>query len=170
MLMATASAPSARAVLEGLVGKTIRTATGAPNTILELTDSHVLVATQRTPRGAPVPIDWVQRGLDLLARDRDVAIHPDALEHRSAFVGAVLLTLPGARVRGAAPPHVVLDTPSVPDWHLNAGETILRTELHDIYGGSRQGGTIPSRKSPNIFLFLLKPIVGAQASWPALQP
>jgi hypothetical protein len=43
-------------------------------------------------------------------------------------------------------------TPSA--WHLNPGDTIRRRELHDAYGGSRQGGTIPSRTSPNILLFL----------------
>jgi hypothetical protein len=45
-------------------------------------------------------------------------------------------------------------------WHLAEGDTIRRSELHDIYGGSRQGGTIPSRTSPNIFLFL-DPEIGA---------
>jgi len=39
-------------------------------------------------------------------------------------------------------------------WHLGPGESIRRTELHQIYGGSRQGGTIPSRSTPNIMLFL----------------
>jgi hypothetical protein len=46
-------------------------------------------------------------------------------------------------------------------WHLRPGETILRTALHDRYGGSRQGGTIPSRSTPNIFLFLDKKIGAA---------
>ena len=49
-MMATAKAPSAPAVLKGLIGQTIRTVTGAPNTVLEVTDSHVLVATERTAR------------------------------------------------------------------------------------------------------------------------
>jgi hypothetical protein len=152
--VSASSVPSANTLLEGLVGETIHTPRGAPNTILGLTDDHVLVATERTPSGEPVRIDLVQHGLDLLARDRDVAIDRDMFERRSAFVGAVLLTLPGTRVTGAAPPHVVLEAPSASDWHLNPGETIVRSELHDIYGGSRQGGTSPSRRSLNIFLFL----------------
>jgi hypothetical protein len=39
-------------------------------------------------------------------------------------------------------------------WHLSPGDSILRRELHRLYGGSRQGGTTPSRSSPNILLFL----------------
>ncbi len=38
-------------------------------------------------------------------------------------------------------------------WNLKKGETILRRELHDRYGGGRQGGISPSRKSPNILIF-----------------
>jgi predicted RNA-binding protein with PUA-like domain len=38
-------------------------------------------------------------------------------------------------------------------WPLQPGETIRRSELHDRYGGSRQDGVSPSRKSPNIFIF-----------------
>jgi hypothetical protein len=39
------------------------------------------------------------------------------------------------------------------DWPLQPGETIRRSELHNRYGGSRQDGISPSRKSPNIFIF-----------------
>ena len=35
---------------------------------------------------------------------------------------------------------------------LTAGETIRRTELHQRYGGRRQGGISPSRVSRNVFL------------------
>jgi predicted RNA-binding protein with PUA-like domain len=38
-------------------------------------------------------------------------------------------------------------------WALQPGETIRRSELHDHYGGSRQDGVSPSRKTPNIFIF-----------------
>src|SRR5665811_1192534 len=43
-------------------------------------------------------------------------------------------------------------TPSTP-WTLTPGETILRTELHDTLGGSRQAGISHSVSSPNIFIF-----------------
>lgn len=45
-----------------------------------------------------------------------------------------------------------------PPWTLAPGEAIVRRTLHDVYGGSRKGGTIPSRTSPNIFLFLDKKV------------
>ena len=38
-------------------------------------------------------------------------------------------------------------------WKLKKGDTIARTELHDQYGGGRQGGISPSRKSPNVIIF-----------------
>lgn len=33
------------------------------------------------------------------------------------------------------------------------GNTIKRTDLHQLYGGRRQGGISPSKQSPNVFLF-----------------
>jgi hypothetical protein len=36
---------------------------------------------------------------------------------------------------------------------MSKGEKILRRVLHDRYGGGRQGGIAPSRKSPNVFIF-----------------
>lgn len=41
----------------------------------------------------------------------------------------------------------------VTEWWLQEGERLTRRELHDLYGGNRQRGIAPSRKSPNIFLF-----------------
>lgn len=39
------------------------------------------------------------------------------------------------------------------DWTLSPGEKIKRTELHRLFGGSRQSGISPSRQSPNVFFF-----------------
>jgi len=39
------------------------------------------------------------------------------------------------------------------EWTLQPGATIRRGELHDRYGGSRQDGISPSRRTPNIFIF-----------------
>lgn len=36
---------------------------------------------------------------------------------------------------------------------LSPGDEIKRTELHERYGGRRQGGISPSKKSANVFLF-----------------
>jgi hypothetical protein len=38
-------------------------------------------------------------------------------------------------------------------WSLVPGDRIRRSELHDRYGGGRQGGVSPSRRSPNLFIF-----------------
>jgi hypothetical protein len=38
-------------------------------------------------------------------------------------------------------------------WTLNAGEAIERVKLHELYGGRKQGGIGPSRKTPNVFVF-----------------
>ena len=38
-------------------------------------------------------------------------------------------------------------------WNLEKGDRILRKKLHDRFGGGRQGGISPSRKSPNIMIF-----------------
>ena len=46
-------------------------------------------------------------------------------------------------------------------WNLTPGETIKRTELHELYGGSGQGGISPSTQSPNVMAFT-DPTVGHQ--------
>ncbi len=38
-------------------------------------------------------------------------------------------------------------------WNLTPGSQIRRTLLHDEYGGGRQGGIGPCRKSPNVLIF-----------------
>jgi hypothetical protein len=38
-------------------------------------------------------------------------------------------------------------------WSLQPGDRILRTELHQRYGGIWRGGVSPSRETPNIFIF-----------------
>jgi predicted RNA-binding protein with PUA-like domain len=87
----------ARSHLASLVGRTIQTLTGTPNTVLRLEGGEVIVATTRSPQGQPVPIAWVQAALDRLLRDGEVAISVASVGYRSAFVGAVLAALPGAR-------------------------------------------------------------------------
>jgi hypothetical protein len=39
------------------------------------------------------------------------------------------------------------------NWTLKKGDTIARKKLHDLYGGGRQGGISPSRRSPNVIIF-----------------
>lgn len=46
-------------------------------------------------------------------------------------------------------------------WHLDPGDTIERTALHDRYGGSIQGGIAPTRSTENVLIFT-DPDVGHQ--------
>ena len=89
----------AREVLEGLVGKTIHTLTGRPNTVLGIEGDQVRVGTTRSPNGTQVPIQWVQDALDRLASEGEVEISVDSVGYRSAFIGAVLCTLEDAEAR-----------------------------------------------------------------------
>jgi hypothetical protein len=88
----------ARATLRGLVGREIATLTGKPNRVIGLTADDVIVGTRRSPGGQPVPIEEVQHALDLLARDGAVEVSVATVGYRSAFIGAVLATLPDVEV------------------------------------------------------------------------
>ncbi|MEJ2855388.1 MULTISPECIES: HNH endonuclease [unclassified Saccharothrix] len=91
-------APEAGDVLQRLVGRELVTVDGSVNRVLEVDARNVLVATGRSPQGKLVPVAWVQEGLDkLFARGRVLA-SVEELRYRSAFVAAVLATLPRAVV------------------------------------------------------------------------
>jgi hypothetical protein len=91
-------APDMREILQSQVGQTIKTmAQEKPNRILRIEKDNVIVGTERSPRGAPVPIELVQAAADRLYRDGELEISVPSVGHRSAFVGAVLATLPGVR-------------------------------------------------------------------------
>jgi hypothetical protein len=87
--------PDARAILEGLVGRQIPTMTGKPNRVLRIAGDHVIVATKKTPLGAPVPIKEIQSAIDRLCRDGEIEISVASVGYRSAFIGAVLQAIPG---------------------------------------------------------------------------
>ncbi|MBM7774954.1 hypothetical protein JOD54_005158 [Actinokineospora baliensis] len=106
--------PDAATLLSGLVGKTVRTSTGLTNTVLALRGDRVLVGTDSSPKGTFVPVEDVQRGLDLLFAHRSVRIEPKVLKHRSTFVGAVLATPPGTSFT-ATPVHVILADDMTPE-------------------------------------------------------
>lgn len=95
----------ARAYLASLVGQVIPTMTGRPNRILRLSHDEVVVATARSPEGQPVRIEWIQTAMDRLEELGEIEINVRSVGYRSAFVGAVLLTLPG--VEGALDPRRV---------------------------------------------------------------
>lgn len=91
-------APDMREILQSRVGQTIYTmARGKPNRLLRIDDGNVIVGTDKSPWGAPVPIEWIQAAADRLYRDGELEISVPSVGHRSAFVGAILSTLPGIR-------------------------------------------------------------------------
>jgi hypothetical protein len=101
----------AREHLASLVGQEIKTLTGRSNRVLGIEGDDVIVATARSPRGKPVPVAWVQNAIDLLERNREVVIDVETVGYRSAFIGAVLATLPGTRT-ALAPPRVMREPSS----------------------------------------------------------
>lgn len=88
--------PTAERLLSELIDKPLHTLTGSPNRIVRVVGDRVIVATDRSPSGQPVPIADVQYALDELTRIGDLRIDVDTVGRRSAFIGAVLQTLPGA--------------------------------------------------------------------------
>jgi len=99
----------ARALLRSIEGRSLQTVTGRENRVLRVDQANVLVWTTRSPGGQAVPIAWVQNAVDRLERDGEIEISVASVGHRSAFVGAVLLQLPGAHaVRTSSPPRVRL--------------------------------------------------------------
>jgi hypothetical protein len=98
-----------RRFLESLVGQLISTVTGRPNTVLHVEGDSVIVATNRSPTGQPVPIEWVQSGLEQLLETGEIEASVPSLGHRSSFFGAVLLTLPDAVLIRTAPPRIRLN-------------------------------------------------------------
>ena len=85
---------SIRGHLNSLVGKTIRTITGRSNRVLAVEAESVIVGTGRSPEGQAVPIDEIESAYERLMLDGEIEINPDSVGHRSAFVGAVLASLP----------------------------------------------------------------------------
>jgi len=86
----------AHGLLRRLVGKTLPTMTGLPNQVLAVGSHNVLVGTTKSPDGRWIPIASVQAALDRLERVRSIEISAASVGYRSPFIGAVLITLPGA--------------------------------------------------------------------------
>jgi hypothetical protein len=141
----------ARDLLVGLVGRPLQTIGGASNRVLEVRDDDVVVATARSPDGRPVPLVWVQDALDLIQATGELQIDPPTVGYRSAFVGAVLRTLPNAHIE-RDPQRILLSRTSAV-WDLPIGARLSRSERSARFGGATQGGIQPSARSPNIFLY-----------------
>lgn len=65
------------------------------------------MATESNSQGEPVSVDDVQAGLDRLASGEEVEVSAESLGYRSAFVAAVLASVPGAVVLDSRPKHLV---------------------------------------------------------------
>ena len=141
----------ARKLLAGLIGRPLQTIGGAPNQILEIRDDDVVVATARSPRGQPVSLAWVQNALDRIQATGQLQIDPPTVGYRSAFIGAVLRTLPNAYIEHD-PQRVLLGRSSA-DWDLPIGALLSRSERQARFGGAIYGGIEPSASSPNVFLY-----------------
>ena len=105
--------PDARALLGSLIGTPISTVTGRVNTVMRLEGDNAIVATSRSPGGQPVPISWVQSGLERLLETMEIEVSVPSLSYRSAFIGAVLLSLPDAVLVQVTPPHIRLIGPQL---------------------------------------------------------
>jgi TIR domain len=123
-------------LLRRLVGVPLTTLTGRPNRILAVSPPHVIVATERSPQGQRVPIADLERALGLLRRDGVVTITPAVIGHRSSFLGAVLLTLPGSQTTGSPPRLTIGPT------HLSPASTSVKSGEQD--GDRQSAGRQPS--------------------------
>jgi len=86
----------ARQLLRRQVGRTLPTLTGRPNRVIAVGSANVLVGTTKSPDGRWIPIASVQAAIDQLERVRSIEISTASVGYRGAFIGAVLMTLPGA--------------------------------------------------------------------------
>jgi hypothetical protein len=102
-LAASPAGGAADDLLRSLIGVDLHTATGQLNRIVGVRDEVVLVATDRSPGGRDVEIRDVQAALDKLQILGEVVVTPEELGYRSAFIGAVLLSLPGTEAAGSPP-------------------------------------------------------------------
>lgn len=141
-------------ILRELVGENITTLTGQDNRVVEVEGLNIVVATSRSPEGQLVPIADVQSAIDQLFANGVVNINPDSVGYRSAFIGAVLSTLPGTSTE-TLPARVFLRVGegSSPGWTLQPGDRILRAAIHEEFGGNHDRGISFSAKTPNIFIF-----------------
>jgi len=151
----------ARAYLEGLVGQTIPTVTGRPNTILRLDGNQVWVRTDDTAdpeEGERVSIKSVQDAADALFANGRIGINTRDVPGRSAFVGAVLSSLPGAvGLRRPARVELVADGDASALPQLDVGRVYSWEELAEAFGFkpiflSVAGGMVPSAATNSLLL------------------
>jgi hypothetical protein len=116
-------------VLAELVGREVTTISGRPNKVLSVEGEMVMVATTRSLEGARVPIVDVQMAIDRLFAVGSLEIRPRTVGYRSAFIGAVLKSLPTVQA-SLKPARVELvperGGPATSPWHLKPGDRVER--------------------------------------------
>jgi 5-methylcytosine-specific restriction protein A len=138
----------ALAHLQSLRGQTILTVTGRPNTVVAVRGDKVIVRTARNEStdGDPIPIKWVQDAADILLAKGEVGINVEEASYRSAFVGAVLATIPGAKAL-RRPARVVLESDlrsgRNPPWEYD--ELVLALDVYFREPRARQ-----SKRDPGV--------------------
>ncbi len=126
---------SGNELLKQLVGVPLYTLSGRVNTILAVHADKVVVATDRSPAGVEVPISWIDEALKRLVVEGVLPISVDEVGYRSAFIGAVVRKLPGARVRQDPatvtfePPEVAEETDDLPSQMPLAGDVLFTGPL-----------------------------------------
>lgn len=125
-----APAPDMRAYMETLIGQTLSTPVDQePNWILGFEGSRVRVATQRNEQGGLVPVSLIQNTVNRMFEGDEVIFNPRT---RSAFLGAVLRTMPDVEVltgpRRARLRHDADRSQTNPDWQFD--ELILALDLY----------------------------------------
>jgi hypothetical protein len=91
----------ARAHLASLAGETLLSpGDGQPIRILGVTRDLVYVMTNASPLGGQVPISEVQAAFDRLQAGDEVSLSAASLGDHVAFLGAAMLSVPGAEQLG----------------------------------------------------------------------
>jgi hypothetical protein len=115
-----------RAYMEGLIGEELRTPVQRrPNWIRGIEGSRVIVATKGNPRGAAVSISLVQTAVDRIYAGRTEVFNP---RNRSAFLGAVLATMPEIEILDDPRRARLRQRAGNPDWVFD--ELILALDLY----------------------------------------
>lgn len=125
-----------RSHIQSLVGQEIPTITGRSNVVISIDDDAVLVGTSRSPEGQPVPLEEIEAAHTQLLSAGELAINPGTVGYRSAFIGAVLASLPDAEAE-TDPPRVRLvelrgQSRRNPPWTYD--ELVLALDTYKRYG------------------------------------
>jgi 5-methylcytosine-specific restriction protein A len=107
-------APSVRDHLAGLVGAVIPTFSASPIRVIRVENDSVIVGTDKSPSGEPVPLAEIQAAADRVFDGEEVRIDPASVGYLRAsvegeidpapvgylrgFVEAVLMSMPGVEV------------------------------------------------------------------------